>query len=328
MRALVTGAAGFIGSNLVDRLLNDGHQVVGVDNLSSGSATNLVDAQAHSTSFRRSFSLIKADIRSPELADIVAGTNPDVIFHLAAQVDVRVSVTHPELDARTNILGTINLCDAARRAGVRRVVYAASGGSRYGEPSSLPVDEAAPLKPLSPYGVAKASAELYLQAFAQMYGLAPICLALANVYGPRQNPAGEAGVVAVFGSAILAGRAVTIYGDGSAARDFVYVDDVVDAFVKAAAAPLHLCGTYNIGTASQTTVNDVYRMIAMAVHGAETPIYAAARTGELQAIALDSHKAQSELGWQASTDIRCGIERTVDWLRSILAPKSPVLSTA
>jgi UDP-glucose 4-epimerase len=322
MRALVTGAAGFIGSTLVDRLLAEGHRVVGVDNLSTGVLSNLDDALAYTVGGRPRFTLVQADIQAPELADIVEGTNPDVIFHLAAQVDLRASVSDPQFDARSNVLGTINLCEASRRAGVRRIVYAASGGSRYGAPTLMPVAEGTPLAPLSPYAVAKLAGELYLGAYAGMYGLAPLCLALANVYGPRQNPHGEAGVIAVFGSAMVAGRPVTFYGDGTAARDYVYVDDVVDAFVRAGEAPLSVTGTYNIGTGRQTTVTDVHRMICAALDEWALPNYAAARTGELQAIALDATKVGEELGWKPVVDVAEGIQRTVHWLRTVLDAES------
>ena len=318
MRVLVTGAAGFIGSNLVDRLLTDGHQVIGIDNLSTGSAANLASAMKCNTLQPRRFSFVKLDVQAPELADLVAGTNPDVVFHLAAQVDVRVSVADPRLDARTNVLGTINLCEAARQAGVRKIVYAASGGSRYGAPEALPVDEGTPLNPLSPYGVAKLAGELYLGAYAQLYGIDSICLALGNVYGPRQNPHGEAGVVTIFGSAMIAGRRVTIYGDGSAARDYVYVGDVVEAFALAGKAPAGLSGTYNIGTGEQVTVSEVHRMFSALLEGSQPPRHAAARTGDLQAIALDPGKAEAALGWKPSVGIAEGIEHTIRWLRETL----------
>jgi UDP-glucose 4-epimerase len=184
MRTLVTGAAGFIGSTLVDRLLADGHQVVGVDNLRTGIAANLETAFSGKGLGTGRFTLVQVDIQAPELTDIVAGTNPDVIFHLAAQVDLRASVSDPQFDACSNVLGTINLCEASRRAGAKRIVYAASGGSRYGTPTRLPADESTPVNPLSPYAVAKLAGELYLGAYAEMYGMATICLALANVYGP------------------------------------------------------------------------------------------------------------------------------------------------
>jgi UDP-glucose 4-epimerase len=318
MRTLVTGAAGFIGSTLVDRLLAEGHQVVGIDNLSTGDTGNLADAFRLNSLTPGRFSLLELDVQAPEVKDIVAGTNPDVIFHLAAQIDVRVSVRDPKFDAYSNVLGTINLCEAARHGGVQRIVYAASGGSRYGAPIDLPVSESSHVDPQSPYAVAKVAGEMYLRAYAGMYGLEPICLALSNVYGPRQNPHGEAGVIAVFGSAMTLGRNVTVYGDGSATRDYVYVDDVVNAFVCAGRAPAGTSGVYNIGTGKQATVTEVHRLIAARLDGSTPPSYAEARTGELHAIALDARKAESELGWRAAVDLVEGIQRTVDWLRTEL----------
>lgn len=325
MRTLITGAAGFIGSTLVDRLLAEGHDVVGIDNLSSGLAANLERALARNAPGPRRFTFVKADLQAPELIDIVAGTNPDVVFHLAAQVDLRASVTDPQFDARCNVLGTINVLEACRRAGVRRVVYAASGGSRYGAPTRLPVDETAEVDPLSPYAAAKAAGEMYIRAYAGMYGIAPICLGLANVYGPRQNPHGEAGVIAIFGSRMISGRPVTVFGDGTAARDYVYVDDVVDAFVRAGRAPLTTVGMYNIGTGRQTTVTEVHRLMAAVLDEASVPCHAAARTGELQAIALDATKAHRDLGWAPAVDLVEGIRRTAEWLRATLDPEPGLL---
>jgi UDP-glucose 4-epimerase len=315
MRALVTGAAGFIGSNLVDRLLADGHQVVGIDTLVTGDLANLASACASSQHRPRAFTLLQNDIRDPELVDIVEGVRPDVVFHLAAQVDLRASVRDPALDARTNILGTLNVCEASRRADVRRIVYAASGGSRYGSATALPVPETTPVHPMSPYAVAKVAGELYLGAYAAMYGLAPVCLGLANVYGPRQNPRGEAGVITVFGRAMLEGRPVTVYGDGNSTRDYVYVADVVDAFVRAAAAPLTVTGLINIGTAIQTPVREVYRLVADVVGHALPAVHLPANAEELQAIALDNARAADELGWHPAVNLADGIERTVQWLR-------------
>ena len=205
-------------------------------------------------------------------------------------------------------------------------MYAASGGSRYGAPQHLPVTESAPADPVSPYAVSKLVGELYLRAFADMYGMAPICLALANVYGPRQNVRGEAGVIAAFGSAMAAGRNVTVYGDGTATRDYVYVDDVVEAFVCAAHASLETSGVYNIGTGVCTSVTEVHRLIAAMVDGAQPPCHAEARTGELQAIALDATKAAVELGWTPAVDLSEGIERTMAWLvRDAVAEQPPVV---
>ncbi|MGO8768962.1 MAG: NAD-dependent epimerase/dehydratase family protein [Mycobacterium sp.] len=320
MRTLVTGAAGFIGSTLVDRLLEEGHQVTGVDNLSAGPpVANLESAHRHNGPGR--FTFVAVDVRHPELSDIVAGSNPDVVFHLAAQVDVRRSVTDPLFDARNNVLGTINLLEASRRARVPRIVFASSGGARYGAPATLPATEDTAVDPLSPYAAAKVAGELYMRAYAGMYGLAPICLALANVYGPRQDPHGEAGVVALFGSAMISGRPTTIYGDGSATRDYVYVDDVVTAFLRAAEAPITTTGTFNIGTGVQTTVTELHQLIAEVVGVSRPPDHAEARTGEVHASALDPTRAGRVLGWKPDTDLTEGIKRTVDWLRGRLDPQ-------
>lgn len=317
MRTLVTGAAGFIGSTLVDRLLEEGHQVTGVDNLSAGSpAANLVAAHRHKGP--GCFTFVAVDVRHPELSDVVARSNPDVVFHLAAQIDVCRSVDDPQHDARNNVLGTINLLEASRRAQVPRIIYATSGGSRYGAPSTLPATEDTAVDPLSPYAAANVAGEFYMRAYANMYGLAPICLALANVYGPRQYPHARAGVVTAFASAMICGRPTTIYGDGSATRDYVYVDDVVTAFLCAADAPVTTTGTFNVGTGVQTTVTELHQMIAAALGVSRPPEHAEARTGEVYASALDPAKAGRVLGWKPDTDLTDGIKRTVDWLRPIL----------
>jgi UDP-glucose 4-epimerase len=304
MRTLVTGAAGFIGSTLVDRLLQDGHQVVGIDNLSTGVLGNLDESRRRYRLDRRRFTFVQSDIQAPELRDIVAGSNPDVIFHLAAQVDHRASITDPQFDARNNVLGTINVAEAARQSDVSRIVYA-SGSA-----------------------VAKLAGEMYLRAYADMYGISPICLALANVYGPRQNPHGEAGVITVFGRAMITDNAATVFGDGTAARDYVYVDDVVDAFMRAAQAPHTTVGTFNIGSGEQTTVIEVHRLIAEALRSFSSPSFAPARRGELRAFAMDSTKAHVELGWTPAVDLLDGIERTISWLRGALAPEPTALVVA
>ena len=325
MRIVVTGAAGFIGSTLVDRLLTDGHQVVGIDNLSTGVVTNLEHALRYNALSPRRFTFLRTDIQAPELTDIVAGTNPNVIFHLAAQVDPGASVSDPQFDARSNVLGTINLCEASRRAGVRRIVYAASGESRYGAPTCLPVDESTRLDPLSPYAVAKLAGEMYLRAYAEMYGLAPICLALANVYGPRQNPHGAAGVITLLGSAMITGQPFAVYRDGTSAHDFVYVDDVVEAFVRAGCAPIETTGTYNVGTGQHTTVTEVHGLISAALDGSSPPSFAMDRGDELHAIALNVTKAEKELGWKPTVDLAQGIQRTIRWLCATLEPEPSAL---
>lgn len=313
MRALVTGAAGFIGSTLVDRLLDEGHNVIAIDNLSTGVLANLDEARRSHRLHRHRLTFMRCDIQAPELTDIVAGCSPDVIFHLAAQVNSRASVTDPQFDARNNVLGTINVLEAARYSGVERIVYAASGGSRLGA------------EPISPCVVGKQAGEMYLRAYAEMYGISPICLALANVYGPRQNPHGEAGVVTIFGRAMITDKTATVFGDGTAARDYVYVDDVVDAFVRAAKAPHGAIGTYDIGTGRQTTVIEVHRLIAAALGSSSSPCYAAPRSGDLHTIALDATKAQRELGWRPTVDLPDGIERTIRWLRAALEPELAAL---
>ncbi len=316
MRTLITGAAGFIGSTLVDRLLNEGHQVTAVDNFCTGSLANLEWARRHHGLDR--FKLVSVDVRHPELSGIVAGSNPDVVFHLAAQIDVRRSVDDPLHDARNNVLGTINVLEASRRAQVPRIVYASSGVARYGAPATLPAGEDTPVDPRSPYAVAKVAGEMYVRAYAGMYGLAPICLVLGSVYGPRQDRHGEAAVVTIFGNAMLSGRPTTIYGDGSVTRDYVYVDDVVAAFLCAAEAPGTTTGTFNIGTGVQTTVTDLHQLIAGAVGVSRSPHYAGARIGEGQASALDPTRAGRMLGWKPHIDLTQGIERTVHWLRGVL----------
>jgi UDP-glucose 4-epimerase len=325
MRALVTGAAGFIGSTLVDRLLAEGHQVVGIDNFRAGVAANLDHATRCNELSSRRFTLVKTDIQAPEVTDIVEGTNPHVIFHLAAQVDPGASVSDPQFDARSNVLGTINLCEASRRAGVQRIVYAASGESRYGAGDRVPPDEGSKLDPVSPNAVAKLAGEMYLRAYAAMYGLAPICLALAHVYGPRQYPHGSAGQIAVLGSAMITGRPDAVYTDGAAAHDYVYVDDVVDAFVRAAGAPIETTGTYNVGTGKRTTVTDVQRLISAILDGSSPPSFDMDGGNELDAIALNITKAEKELGWKPTVDLAEGIQRTIRWLCASLEPEPSVL---
>jgi UDP-glucose 4-epimerase len=239
---------------------------------------------------------------------------------------VRTSVEDPLFDARNNVLGTINLLEASRRARVPRIIYATSGGARYGAPATLPATEDTAVDPLSPYAAAKIAGELYVRAYAGMYGIAPICLALANVYGPRQDPYGEAGVVALFGSAMISGRPTTIYGDGSATRDYVYVDDVVTAFLCAAEAPDATTGIFNIGTGVQTTVTELHQLIAAAAGASRAPDHAEARTGEVHASALDPTLAGRVLGWKPDTPLTEGIKRTVDWLRALLDPHRAALA--
>jgi UDP-glucose 4-epimerase len=324
MRALVTGAAGFIGSNLVDRLLASGHQVVGVDNLSSGSMANLEHAFKYNALSPGRLIFLRNDIQAPELTDIVAGSNPDVIFHLAAQVNPQTAVDDPQFDARSNVLGTINLCEASRRGGVRRIVYAASGVSGCSAPTIEPAVKTVRSEALSPCIAGKLAGEMYLRAYADMYGLAPICLALSNVYGPRQNPYGPAGVIRLLGSAMIAGQRSTVRWDGIAAHDFIYVDDVVEAFVRAGCAPIELTGTYQIGTGQHTTLAEVHRLIAAYLDGSWPPIAAEDGSADLHVAALTGGKAKRELGWGPTVDLASGIQRTMHWLCGTLQPEPPL----
>ncbi len=307
MRALVTGGAGCIGSTLVDRLIDDGHEVDVVDDLSSGSLANL--SYARSLPDRR-LRFHQLDVRHGGISDLIARRPPEVIFHLAAQADVRVSVAKPLFDAEVNIFGTIQVLEAARNASVRRVVFAASGGTLYGQPTELPVPEDAPKVPLSPYGVSKKAAVDYLMAYRELYEIECVSLALANVYGPRQDPHGEAGVVAIFAGNLLAGRRCTIYGDGSQTRDFVYVDDVVDAFVRAADRGDGML--LNIGTGTETSVSDLFKVISASAGVEADPRYVPARPGELARSALDPSRAAVHLGWRASTRIEDGVAATME----------------
>jgi UDP-glucose 4-epimerase len=308
VRVLVTGGAGFIGSTLVDRLLAEGHAVDVVDDLSTGSLTNLGEARAAKDA---DFTFHRIDIRTPEVTELIERRRPEVVFHLAAQMDVRVSVARPVFDAEVNIVGSLHVLEGARRAGTRKVVFASSGGTIYGDPDpeELPVRETRPQQPLSPYGVAKKAVGDYLVAYRELHDLEFTALALANVYGPRQDPHGEAGVVAIFGQRLLAGERCTLYGDGSSTRDYVFVDDVVDAFARSIDAGDGLL--LNVGTGVETPLRRLYDTIAAAVASTEEPAYAPERPGELRRSCLDPGRAAIHLGWRPWTTLTDGIEATV-----------------
>lgn len=312
MRALVTGGAGFIGSTLVDRLLAEGHAVDVIDDLSSGTLANLAEARANRD---HELKVHQIDIRDGAVVDLIARRRPEVIFHLAAQADVRVSVARPAFDAEVNILGSINVLEGARMGGARKVVFASSGGTIYGEPapSDLPVRESHPQQPLSPYGVAKRVVTDYLHVYRELHSLEFTSLAMANIYGPRQDPHGEAGVVAIFAGLLLAGKPCTIFGDGAQTRDFVYVDDAVDAFVRAADRGSGLL--CNIGTGVETSVNALYAAMAGAAGVTTPPVHASARAGELARSALDPGRAAMHLGWRPWTELADGVAEVLRWFR-------------
>ena len=311
MRAFVTGGAGFLGSTLVDRLLAEGHAVDVVDDLSSGSLANLADARA-TPGYEMTFHHL--DIREPAVVELTAHRRPEVVFHLAAQADVRVSVERPAFDAEVNIIGTLNVLEGARAAGSRKVVFAASGGTLYGEPQKLPVSESHPHRPLSPYGVSKKAGCDYLSAYRELHGIEFTALALANVYGPRQDPHGEAGVVAIFAGRLLAGEPCTIFGDGEQTRDFVYVDDVVDAFARAAHKGSGLL--MNIGTGRETSVNRLYETMAAVAGREAAAVYSPARAGELARSSLDPARAGIHLGWKPWTSLEAGTGEVLRWFAS------------
>jgi UDP-glucose 4-epimerase len=312
MRYLVTGGAGFIGSTLVDRLLAEEHEVDVIDDLSTGALANLADARARAEG---ALKFHHHDIRSPDTVTLMERRKPEIVVHLAAQMDVRVSVRDPVFDAETNIIGLINVLQGARAAGSSKVIFSSSGGTIYGNvaPEDLPVRESQPQRPLSPYGITKKAATDYLSAYRELHELDFTSLAFGNIYGPRQNPHGEAGVVAIFAGLLLDGRQCTIYGDGSQTRDYVYVDDTVDSIVRAAdRGGGLLC---NIGTGIETSVMQIHESVCRAVGVESEPILAAERPGELQRIALDPARAGMQLGWQPFTSFDEGVQLTVDWFR-------------
>jgi len=312
VRALVTGGAGFIGSTLVDRLLAEGHAVDVIDDLSSGTLANLAEARANRD---HELKVHQIDIRDGAVVDLIARRQPEVIFHLAAQADVRVSVARPGFDAEVNILGSINVLEGARLGGARKIVFASSGGTIYGEPapSDLPVRESHPQQPLSPYGVAKRVVTDYLHVYRELHSIEFTSLAMANIYGPRQDPHGEAGVVAIFAGLLLADRPCTIFGDGTQTRDFVYVDDAVDAFVRAADRGSGLL--CNIGTGVETSVNGLYAAMAAAAGVTAPAVHAPARPGELARSVLDPGRAEMHLGWRPWTELADGVAEVLRWFR-------------
>jgi len=308
MKALVTGGAGFIGSNLVDALLARGDAVTVVDDLSTGRRSNLEGALAAGAE------LAELDIRdAAALAERVADAQPEVVFHLAAQIDVRRSIEDPAFDAAVNVGGTANLLEAMRAAGSSRIVFVSTGGAIYGEGEgkALPLAEDAPIEPFSAYGQSKFAAEGYLALYERLHGLSGISLRLGNVYGPRQDPLGEAGVVAIFCGRLRGGGRPTVFGDGRQTRDYIYVGDVVAAALAAAESGAR--GPVNIGSGIETDVLELAARLAEIGGGADfEPEFAPPRPGEVQRIALDAGRAERELGWRATTSVAEGLRLTLD----------------
>jgi UDP-glucose 4-epimerase len=307
-RALVTGGAGFIGSHLVGRLMDEGWDVLVVDDLSSGHLDNLAEARS-----RGRIRFHQIDIRDDEFCRAAVKFAPDVVFHLAAQVSVAASVADPRFDASVNILGTINVLEAARQAGVERLVFASSGGAVFGEHVKLPAKETFAKRPDAPYGISKKAVEDYFRLYETIHGVDFVALGLSNVYGPRQDPFGETGVVAIFTRLMLDGKRPVIYGDGMQTRDYLFVADAVDAFVRAAGAG---GGKYlNVGTGRETTVVRIFKAIADEVGFAELPVFADPRPGDPARSALDPAAAAKALHWKPWTALEAGIAITVAWMR-------------
>jgi UDP-glucose 4-epimerase len=308
MRALVTGGAGFIGSNLVDALIERGDEVTVVDDLSTGKRHNLDQA------IENGARLEDVDIRDAEaVGAAVQEARPDAIFHLAAQIDVRKSVADPANDARINVEGTVNVLRAAHATGVRRFVNTSTGGAIYGEGRVLPAPEDHPVAPEAPYGLSKFCAEHYCQLFTRLHGLSTVSLRYGNVYGPRQDPLGEAGVIAIFCGKLLESERPTIFGDGLQTRDYIYVSDVVEANLRAAESDTG--GAINIGTGVESTVLDIVQALGAHAGGDFEPEHAPERPGEVRRIFLDTSRAKSELGWEAQVGLGDGLERTLASLR-------------
>jgi UDP-glucose 4-epimerase len=305
MKIFVTGGAGFIGSHIVDAYVAAGHDVFVVDDLTSGDRRNL-NPKAHFHQF---------DILDAGAADLIARISPDVLNHHAAQMDVRRSVSDPVYDARVNILGFLNLLEAGRKAGVKKVIFASSGGAIYGEQEAFPASEDHPKRPASPYGVSKLAGEAYLGYYKETHGVPYIALRYANVYGPRQGLKGEAGVIGIFARQLLSGQTPTINGDGKQTRDYVYVGDVVAANLLALESS-HV-GALNIGTGSETDVLSLYRKLCEKI-GCKTPVvHAPPKSGEQRRSCLDAARARTILGWFPKTTLDEGLGKTVAYFREL-----------
>jgi UDP-glucose 4-epimerase len=303
MKVLVTGGAGFIGSHLVDRLIQEGHEVVVVDNLSTGKRRNL----------NRAARFFKLDIQSWRLERVFRNERPNLVMHLAAQMDVRKSVEDPIFDAQVNVLGMLNILQQAIKYGVQKVVFSSSGGAIYGEQEIYPAPESHVMRPLSPYGISKLCGEQYLSYYQRVNGLQIVSLRYANVYGPRQDPDGEAGVVAIFIQKLLNNEQAIVNGNGRQTRDFVYVEDVVEA--NLAVMGQEIQGTYNVGTGEETSINDLLRILVRHTNSTCKEVHGPAKNGEQTRSVIDSSKLRQELSWESKTELSEGLKRTVDYFR-------------
>lgn len=304
MNILVTGGAGFIGSHLTDRLVQEGHQVSIIDNLSTGKRKN-VPKQAR---------LYKMDIQSSTIDRVFRKERPTLVVHLAAQMNVRVSTEDPAFDASVNIFGTINLLEVAVRHGVRKVTFASSGGAVYGEQDGIPAAETHPTDPLSPYGISKLAGEKYLAYYAYLSGVRYVALRLGNVYGPRQDSDGEAGVVAIFAKQMLKGDQPVINGTGMQTRDFIYVEDAVESIMVTLAPDIQ--GIYNVGTGQETTVNDCYKILKDLTKSDCKDLHGPGKKGEQLRSVLDVTKIRGEFGWDPQVSLFDGLAKTVEFFRS------------
>jgi UDP-glucose 4-epimerase len=306
MKVLVTGGAGFIGSHLVDRLVQEGHEVIIVDNLVTGKRRNI----------NRAARFYKLDIQSWRLERVFRNERPNVVMHLAAQMDVRKSVEDPMFDAQVNILGTLNVLQQAVKRGVRKVVFSSSGGAIYGEQEIYPAPESHVTRPLSPYGLSKLCGEQYLSYYQRSSGLQVVSLRYANVYGPRQDPEGEAGVVAIFIQKMLNNEQAVINGNGRQTRDFVFVEDVVEA--NLAVMGQETQGTYNVGTGVETSVNDLFRILIQHTGSTCKEVHGPAKKGEQARSVIDNTRIRHELSWEPKADLSEGLKKTVEYFRERL----------
>ena len=303
MKVLVTGGAGFIGSHVVDRLLQEGHDVVVVDNLVTGKRKNVPKAAQ----------FYKLDIENPKLERVFRNERPSVVFHLAAQMNVRRSVEDPMFDAQVNVLGTLNVLEQASKHGARKVIFSSSGGAIYGEQLAFPAPETHVTQPLSPYGISKLCGEHYLSYYHRMSGIQVVSLRYANVYGPRQDPEGEAGVVAIFIQKMLRGEQAVVNGNGRQTRDFVFVEDVVEANLMSMGPEVE--GVYNVGTGIETSINDLFRIVVDLTKVEFKEVHGPAKRGEQARSVIDCTKLHRNLGWEPKVDLREGLRRTVDFFR-------------